>query len=336
MFTSARLKLTAWYLLILMAVSFLFSTIIYRMVSSELERGFHQAVMRMHARRLGLLVPVNEVNVFFLEDINDAKLRVLRGLLITNGGILAFGALAGYVLAGKTLAPIKETLEEQKRFTADASHELHTPLTAMKTTLEVALRDKKLTTKHARVVLRDNLTQVDELTDLTQGLLSLSRTDTNGSSFHFTRVDVTSVISEVIRRFAPLADRKKITLTTHNSNCIIEADEMSISKLITILIDNALKYTPGGGKVTLTAEQTAKELELTVSDTGIGIAKNEVPHIFDRFYRADQSRNKDKKTGFGLGLAIAKRIVELHHGKISVASKLRLGTSITVILPLNN
>src|SRR3989344_3660209 len=254
MFTNARLKLTAWYLLILMAVSFLFSTIIYRMVSSELERGFHQAVMRMHARRLGLLVPVNEVNVFFLEDINDAKLRVLRGLLLTNGGILAFGAFAGYVLAGKTLVPIKETLEEQKRFTADASHELHTPLTAMKTTLEVALRDKKLTTKHARAVLHDNLTQVDELTRLSQGLLTLSRTDTNGNSFHFTRVDVASVVTEVIRRFAPLADKKKITLTAHNTNCIMCGQ--GNSKLITILVDNALKYTPGGGKVTLTALST--------------------------------------------------------------------------------
>jgi|SRR3989344_8108670 len=336
MFTNARLKLTAWYLLILMAVSFLFSTIIYRMVSSELERGFHQAVMRMQARRLGLLLPNNDVSVFFLEDINEAKQRVLRGLLLTNGIILSFAAVAGYMLAGKTLAPIQDTLEEQKRFTADASHELHTPLTAMKTTLEVALRDKKLTTKNARAVLRDNLTQVDELTDLSQGLLTLSRTETNGNNFNFTRVDVASVITEVIRRFSSLAKQKKIVLTAHNTNCVIEADEVSITKLITILIDNALKYTASGGKVTLTAEKTPKELELTVNDTGIGIAKNEVAHIFDRFYRADSARTRNKSAGFGLGLAIAKRIVELHHGKISVASKLGQGTAFTVILPLNS
>lgn len=335
MFTNARLKLTIWYLLILMAVSFIFSTIIYRMVTAELERGFHQAVMRIQARRLGLLVPPSDVNVFFLEDINEAKQRVLERLLITNGIILGFAALASYVLAGKTLAPIKATLEEQKRFTADASHELHTPLTAMKTALEVALRDKKLTTKNARTVLRDNLTQVDELTDLTQGMLSLSRTDTNGNSFHVSRVDLANVISEVIHRFAPLAQKKKITLTAHNSNCVIEADENSIGKLITILIDNALKYTPDGGKVTLTTEQTAKELELMVSDTGVGIAKNDLPHIFDRFYRADESRARDKTQGFGLGLAIAKRIAELHRGKISVASKLGQGTTVTVTLPLN-
>jgi len=132
-----------------------------------------------------------------------------------------------------------------------------------------------------------------------------------------------------------LAKKKQITLTTHKTDCVATADETSITKLLTILLDNAIKYTPEKGRVTLTSEHSDKALQLTVSDTGVGIARQEQPHIFDRFYRADLARTKDKSSGFGLGLAIAKRIVQLHKGKISVESKLGHGSTFTVTLPLN-
>ncbi|HEY4687029.1 MAG TPA: histidine kinase dimerization/phospho-acceptor domain-containing protein, partial [Candidatus Subteraquimicrobiales bacterium] len=149
MFRSARLKLTAWYLLIIMLISGFFSLIIYNRVVSQLEIGFNQIELRIRHMMPGVN-PVAEL--LLAEQLKTAKSRVLFVLFSANGIILILSATAGYFLAGRTLKPIEETLKEQKRFVADASHELRTPLTARKTTLEVALRDKNLSVKEARKV----------------------------------------------------------------------------------------------------------------------------------------------------------------------------------------
>lgn len=334
MFTKARLKLTAWYLLILLGVSTLFSVVLYRVMTLEVRQGYVQAESRLQARErvLGIPAPA-QIRRDLLADFEDARDRVVKWLLLTNGFILVFSAGASFVLAGKTLEPIAATLEEQKRFVADASHELHTPLTALKTSIEVALREKKLSEKDARQILTSSLEEIDELAALNENLLSLARFEKAGSEISLSRVDISEVIRGVVKRMMPLARKKSIELTAATYEEMVDGNETNLSKLFTVLVDNAIKYTPSGGKVDITTQKKGKHVLIKVSDTGIGIAKDEVPHLFDRFYRADSSRTKEGVSGFGLGLAIAKRIVDLHHGTLSVQSKLGKGTTFSVVLP---
>lgn len=350
MFQEARLKLTAWYLLIIMLVSTFFSLAIYVGISRELERGFRRAELRLRAQEFNISLPPHFSDVpedlpvplretaphFFvlMEDLEAAKKRLALGLLAVNGFILGISAMAGYVLAGKTLKPIETALEEQKRFVADSSHELRTPLTALKTSLEVALRDKKLSLSQAKKVIKSNLEDVDGLQGLAHKLLALANLQSNGKNLDFRKVDMAGVANQAYRKILPLAKAKKIELKTKLVKQTVLGNTESLEEMLLIFLDNAVKYTPKGGKVELIAKTPGKNLIITITDTGIGIAKKDVPHIFDRFYRADQSRSKQKADGFGLGLSLAKRIIELHHGSVTVASAVGKGTTFTIKLPL--
>jgi two-component system sensor histidine kinase CiaH len=318
MFKKARLKLTTWYLLIIMTISLSFSGVIFRSVTREFQRRLNLIERRLDLRGRGFNPPVGQTR-FFIQDIKESRQKVLFILLYTNGVIFAFSALAGYFLAGKTLSPIEEVVEEQKRFVADASHELKTPLTALQTSIEVALRDKKLKLK--------------DLKKLTNSLLSLARYQQD-NNFTKERLDLKDVIENVYKKISPLAKKKKIQLKIKTKSVKISANKESLEKLITILLDNAVKYTPKNGKVTLEISKNKRYLKLKVKDTGIGIPERDIPYIFDRFYRADKSRSKLNLAGFGLGLSMAKRIVEMHNGSIKAKSSPKKGSTFTVKLPI--
>lgn len=361
MFKSARVKLTAWYLLIIMVISLSFSGVIYKETVIELERGFSRVELRHRAEEMGIPLPRFFPNrpedlpsglrgitprYFFAEDFKEAKRRLLFNLLLINGVILGVSALAGYFLAGRTLEPIENALEEQKRFVADASHELRTPLTALKTSMEVALRDKKMSLDEAKKVLKDNLEEADSLQSLSDKLLSLARYQSNGHSLSFKEVDIAKIMEKVAKKISPLAKEKGIELKVTVKSQNLQGNEESLEEMLLIFLDNAVKFTPQGGKVTVATVTSgrlpASPLEawragwlvIRVKDTGVGIAKDELPHIFDRFYRADQSRSKEKVSGFGLGLSLAKRIIEIHKGTVEVESVLGKGTTFIIKLPL--
>jgi signal transduction histidine kinase len=349
MFQEARLKLTAWYLLIIMLVSTAFSLVIYVGISRELERGFRRAELRLRAKEFDITLPLHFSDLpedlpprlreatprfILIEDLEAAKKRLVWHLLAVNGFIMGVSAMAGYFLAGKTLQPIEEALEEQKRFVADASHELRTPLTALRTSLEVALRDKKLSLSSAKEVIKSNLEDVDGLQGLAHKLLALANLQSNGQSLGFQKIDMAGLAKEAYRKILPLAAAKKIELKTKLAKQTVLGDKESLEEMLLIFLDNAVKYTPKGGKIRLATKTQDKNLVITIKDTGIGIAKKDLPHIFNRFYRADQSRSKQKADGFGLGLSLAKKIIELHHGSVTVASRPGKGTTFTVKLPL--
>lgn len=337
MFRSARVKLTTWYLLIVMLISAFFSLIIYAGVASELQGRF-TAIERRMGMKMGRMGPPPRqlASPYLIEDLQATKRRVVLILLFTNGVILIVSAAAGYFLAGKTLQPIEKSLEEQKRFVADASHELRTPLTALKTSIEVALRDKKMTAKGAKNVLKSNLEEVDSLESLASSLLSLAQYQKDGTQLTFGPVNLKEVLGQASKKVSPLAKKKSIDLEMKAPNVAIEADEMSLQKLMAILLDNAIKYTPDGGKVAVVADSDRRHLVLKVRDTGIGIAPEDLPHIFDRFYRVDPSRSKIEVSGYGLGLSMAKKIIDLHQGSIGVSSVVGEGTVFTVRLPLKH
>jgi two-component system sensor histidine kinase CiaH len=296
MFKKARLKLTAWYLLIIMTISISFSAFIYKSFTTELHGRLSAIDRRLGLQRLGFTPPPGEVELF-ISDINEARERVLYTLVYTNALILVLSAGAGYFLAGKTLKPIEETMEEQKRFVSDASHELKTPLTSLQTAIEVALRDKKLDVSEARSVLNENLEDVENLKNLSSNLLSLSRYQQDHNFFTIEKVNVKSVVSAALRIITPLAKSKKIKLTTSIEKQEILSNSEALEKLVTILLDNAVKYTPQNGKVSLVVKKENKNLTISVKDSGVGISKQDLPHIFDRFYRVDKSRSKVEVPG---------------------------------------
>jgi len=316
LFNKARIKLTVAYLVIIMLISLFFSFNIYGIMSRELDRG--KRMMRLPDQEL---------------MTQEIKRIVTRQLMMTNLWILVLSSGAGYFLAGLTLKPIEEAMEEQKRFISDASHELRTPLTVMKTETEVTLRDKKLDLKMAKKQLISNLEETDKLKKLTDYLLRINKNPSASSG----QVDLKEVAKEVIEKF-PSA-----TLRASSGEAKVMANKTAIEELLTILLDNAVKY--GGKKVEIlikSPSSAAAEVSLfdkrgtraivEVKDNGMGIRESDIPHIFDRFYRADMSRNKNKIEGYGLGLSIAKNIVEAHKGKIEVESELNKGSTFRIIL----
>ncbi len=332
MFRSARLKLTAWYVLMIMLVSIFFSAAIYRGVGREFERRFANIETRLRGQ--GFQPPPPPFGrVQFFEDIQSARQRVFVLLTSANGVILVLATGAGYVLAGRTLAPIEKAMEEQKRFVSDASHELRTPLTALKTSIEVGLRDKKMTLKEVRALVKSNLEEVESLRELTNHLLELSRYQANGRQLVFKQFRLDQLGREALETVRPLATQKKITLKLKAKKETAEIEKESLLRLLVILLDNAVKYTPRGGSIFLSLIQKPRELKVVVKDTGVGVAKKDLPHIFERFYRVDQSRSRQKVAGYGLGLSVAKEIIELYHGDIKVDSVLGKGSVFTVQLP---
>lgn len=332
MFHNARLRLTFWYLFIIALISLSFSTIIYRDVANELERGFTIAEQRLRALSIPS-TPKYKVKLLLEDELNAAKHVVLLRLFIINGFILITAGLGGYFLAGKTLQPIETMVNDQKRFVADASHELRTPLTSIKTEIEVALREKKLNTKSLQQLLKSNLEEIDKMKKFTDYLLSLSRYEVQGKDLLMERVNLKEIIEEAQKVNSILAKGKHILIDLELEKVEIKGNKASLVELISIFINNAVKYSEKGKSINIRLRKERRNVIIIFKDEGIGIPKQDIPHIFDRFYRADISRNKETTDGFGLGLSIARSIVDAHKGEIKVDSKMNEGSTFTIILP---
>lgn len=235
------------------------------------------------------------------------------------------------MMARRTIKPIEEAHLREVRFTADASHELRSPLAALKTEIEVALRDKQLTKEEAVALLASNLEEVERLRNLSENLLSLARDDSN---LIVEKIALTDPISKAVATIMPEAEKKKIEIKLKTpKNIFITGNRDYLTQLFTILLDNAVKYSEKEKTVKIIAEKHGNEAIVKVVDQGIGLSKEDQAHIFERFYRVDQSRSKNKTDGYGLGLSIAQKIVENHHGKIEIESTLVKGSTFTVKLP---
>lgn len=334
MFEGARIKLTLWYVLIIMTVSVAFSAVIYQLVGAEVQRFADVQRIRVGRRlfevNIDLLPPQPDIDL-----VNEAKHRLLLILLGINGGILVISGGLAYVLAGKTLKPISDMVEDQNQFISDASHELRTPLTSMKSAMEVALRDKSLEIKEARGIITENIEDVDKLQALSDHLLQLAQYQKPDKKVKFEKVSVAEIVAGAVKKTALMAKKKGITMdSTKVEEIEIKANKYNINDLLVILLDNAIKYSPKGKTVKIGAKRDDGSAIMTVSDEGMGIDPKDLPHIFERFYRADSARSKEGVGGYGLGLSIAKKIAESHRGNISVKSKINAGTTFTVKLPV--
>lgn len=324
-FSLAYLKLTAFYVLIIMVISIGFSISLYNITSYELDRGLGRF------QELNLPKPIQELEDLRNQQVDESNTRLKENLFYFNLLIFILSTIASYFFAKKTLKPIEKAMEAQNRFTADASHELRTPLAAMRSEIEVSLRDEKFNLNMSKKLLNSNLEEIAKLETLSSALLKLASTEENFKN-NFKSVSLEEVITESFEKLEKLADKKNIGFVVKLKDLKTKGDKQSLVELFVILIDNAIKYSPKNSKINIILCQEKKHSVIKIKDHGIGIKALDLPYIFNRFYRSDTSRAKEHVDGYGLGLAIAKQIVDLHLGQITVKSTLGKGTEFIVKL----
>lgn len=235
------------------------------------------------------------------------------------------------------LERIERSLKRITQFTADASHELRTPVSIMRTRTELALRKVRTQAEYQQIIAQLN-EELVQLSELVERLMLLARTDTAAvDMLRRTRVDLTRTTREALSQIEPLMEKRqlelKVTIPDEHIWCI--GDPQFLHRLFVILLDNAVKYTPATGKIVVCLSSTKDQATFIVTDTGIGIAPADLSHIFERFYRADKARSRESG-GAGLGLAIGRWIAEAHGGTISAQSALGKGSEFKVSLPLSS
>lgn len=249
-------------------------------------------------------------------QLNDLPFRAFIYLLVSVG-VSALAFIAGLFFARRSLAPAEEMVVQLEQFTQDASHELRTPITVLSSSLDLSLKTQKY--KEGILSAKQDL---KDISTLVERLLELARLDR--FTLQKSAVDFSGLVTDMADKYQLLAAEKKIALTATVAKKIsVQGDAALIRQIVGNILTNAIKFTPEGGSVGMDLTKHA----LTITDTGIGIAEKDLPHIFDRFYQADTARTND---GFGLGLALVKRIVDLHGWTISIASKPKKGTTVTL------
>ena len=343
--TSIRLALS--YLAIIMVLSIDFSIIFYNTSSGALHVGTLGGAEGVQKPITSVDIGVNNgqptlpLTVPTASDSRYVQLLqrrlatiqtdLLHRLIVLNTAALIGGSVFSYYLARRTLRPIEAAMEAQSRFTADASHELRTPLAVMQAENEVALRKPDLSLGRAKAIIRSNLEEVIKLRQLSEGLLDLTHhtpTDNVLSTVVFGEV-----VSEAINRMMKPAQAKHITIIDKVPKLSIQGDGPSLTQALVILLDNAIKYSAAKRKIHIDGGLKGKYAYLSIRDEGPGIRATDLPHIFERFYRADASRSRQNVDGYGLGLSIAQKIIRYHGGEITVSSSLGQGSTFTMKLP---
>lgn len=321
------------YIAILFGICLLFNVILYRTLVHEYARNFDAQSEFLETRpRLRPFVTDPEITELRSTEFEKGKQHIVLELLYVDFSLLVAGGFASFLLAKRTLEPIEKAHENQVRFTADASHELRTPLATMQTEVEVALRDPKLTLKESRALLESNLDEIDTLKQLTTNLLTLARDQSD--PVELKNQSLQPIVLAAIARLKKTAEAREITIKTEPSkDAVAQVNSVVLKEILTIVIDNAIKYSEPKSVVTVSSEVKKDKVRLVIEDSGIGMSQPELESAFDRFYRADTARTKHKTTGHGLGLAIARQLAQQCNATIELSSKPGVGTTATVIMP---
>ncbi|MEJ2695576.1 MAG: ATP-binding protein, partial [Candidatus Sulfobium sp.] len=236
------------------------------------------------------------------------------------------------VIFNDMLQSIQRSIEMQKRFVADVSHEIRSPLTALRGSIEVALRRRRAVEDYENV-LESSLTDVIRLSRITDDLLFLTRADNNILELRLQWFELGPALSAIVERLGRKAVSSGVSLLEdYRAGLEICGDTFLLDQAFSNLVENSIKYTPRGGKVTITTQEKEGKALITVSDTGIGIPEEDIPHLFERFYRVDKERSR-RAGGTGLGLSITQWIIKAHKGTITVRSTPGSGSDFIVSLP---
>jgi signal transduction histidine kinase len=264
-----------------------------------------------------------------LPALESIRLRNLSSIaLITTAATICFG----YLLTRVALGPTRDALASQKQFIGNIAHELRTPMSVIKTNTEVALLSENIT-KDTRGIMNTTIEELDRLSAIINNLLSLSAS-VRPERIEFSTVDVAATTTEVIRKLEGLAHARYLEITLKKgSSAFVWGNPAALEQIVMNVLKNAINHTPRAGHVAVTVEQIGEShVEIMVQDSGTGIAKHDLFHIFEPFYRADPSRNR-AHGGSGLGLAIVSELIKLHRGKITVRSAIGRGTTVIIAIP---
>jgi signal transduction histidine kinase len=329
MFRKANIRLTLLYSILFLIAFWAFSTGLY----IWMENSFGKDYISQIAQHELLEGDLNQRDTTIAAIAGDVTLHRLRDiLLILNGGLLIVVPGVAWIVTRRTLAPVQRIHNQQRQFVADVAHELRTPLTVISGELEVAL-SKERTLADYQGVLASSKQETDRLIELAENLLFLARIDQGRQSVDFEKVDVTDLIGSVIASLQRASSHKKVDVHFQPGSEPIFAfgQATMLRRLFFNIVHNAVLYTPSGGNIWISLSTTKQYSQIEVKDDGIGISVENREKIFSRFFRVDDSRSQAR--GYGLGLAICKSIIELHHGSISVASGLGQGSAFTILLP---
>ena len=267
---------------------------------------------RMRVRDLPVVLQVGRSEGEMRKDLADLLLVLLLGLPLA----VAAAGCGGYALAKRALAPVERVTEQMRRFTADVSHEVRTPLTAIRSVGEVGLREHRSGADY-RSIIGSMLEEADRLASLVDLLLTLSRAETATATLAAENVELASLADEVVAYLGVLAEEKGQTLVIERvAPAVAKGDRMVLRQALINLVDNAIKFTPPGGAIHIRLGETAHETTLEVADTGPGIDAGSRGRIFERFYRSNDQA--ETPAGTGLGLSIAKGAVEANGGRLTL------------------
>ena len=329
---STTARLSASYLAIIMVLSIFFSFVFYNTSAHELGRQLPPPDFFNGPFGDNIVRGTVNYHEFFRQRIEEGRGALLGKLVLINILVLLFGGLLSYYLARRTLQPIEEAMDAQNRFVTDASHELRTPLTSILASNEVALRKPQLNLAQAKDVIRSNMEDMTQLKSLSDGLLGLAQ---QASTTPITKpVSLQDIAGEAMNRVVSAAQAKHIVIEDTVPKIMILGDAPPLIQAVVAVLDNAIKYSSNKSTIYLEGHADNSSGYLSIRDSGIGISPDDLAHIFDRFYRADGARTKSDASGFGIGLSIAQKIVEQHHGALSVESVPGDGATFTFELPL--
>lgn len=279
--------------------------------------------------------PDGTVRVAFADqswESSSLRTLILNCLLVWALAMAAF-FFVGLFLSSLALRPVETAWKQQRQFVADASHELKTPLTVILANTGIVLAHPSDTVSAQSKWLEYTQEEARQMKGLVEDLLFLAKSDAARQEFQTTQVDLSELVQGCLLPFEPVAFESGVRLDAQvDPGLTLTGDEVQLRRLVRILLDNGVKYAGAEGAVSLTLTRQQDKLRLTVRNTGAPIPPEHLPHLFERFYRADAARNR-AQGGYGLGLAIAKAIVEHHRGRISVSSAVESGTVFTVLLP---
>ncbi len=317
-FKAAVVRLTAFYTGGVFLVLLIFTLLVYGLFAAE--------IGVLHEEQESQQTTEEEQEPLF-EEITENLFNIL---LFSDALLLFLTVFASYFLARKTLAPLEATYMQQKRFVADAAHELRTPLAVLKAGGEVLLQQERTTDQYMQFTA-ESLEEINRLIDLSNDLLLLAQK--NGSKQTQERVSLSKIVLQQSEGMRLYAETKKVELTVNVDEDVYILGRLNdLSRLILNLLKNAIDYNKQNGVVRIVLAKNASLAVLTVEDTGIGIQSTDIPHIFDRFYKVDRARTQNA-SGSGLGLSIVKEIVEGHKGIIHVQSTPGVKTVFTLSFP---
>jgi len=317
-FQRARVKLTLFYTIVTMTIVFLFSMALY----TSLEQNLNQVINDSYGF-------AQEKNIVYEKSIANIE----KHILIIDCVLLLVVVCSGYAIAGRTLQPIRENMESQKKFLADASHDLRTPLAIMKSESQVLLQSSSSKVSDYSEVVSSNIQEINKMTRLVDDLLIVARSESTNVGDAYEMIDLQKLLDAIIKKMVTQSNSKNITLTTNGSGSkTVKGNKNSLTRVFQNILQNAINYTPESGSITVKTHSQSGNHVVTITDTGVGISVSDLPHVFDRFYKAEHSRNDT--SGSGLGLSIAKQIIDAHGGTIAMKSAVGEGTVAIMEVPI--